>query len=119
MRILAVVLLFAAGLCHAQPYPSKPIKLVVPYSSGTSTDVLARLYAQKLYDALGQPVVAENRAGAGGNIAGEAVAKSAPDGYTITLSTSAVHATNQALYGKLPFDPVKDFTHITFLVSAP
>jgi tripartite-type tricarboxylate transporter receptor subunit TctC len=119
MRILALALLVAAGVCNAQPYPSKPIKLIIPYSSGTSTDVLGRLYAQKLTDALGQPVVAENKAGAGGNIAGEAVAKSAPDGYTITLSTSAVHATNQALYAKLPFDPVKDFTHITFLVSAP
>src|SRR5204863_2214016 len=89
------------------------------YSSGTSTDVLGRLYAQKLSDQLGQTVIVENRAGAGGNIAGEAVARSAPDGYTITFSTSAVHATNLALYGKLPFDPVKDFTHITLLASAP
>jgi len=116
---LAVALLAAAGASQAQPYPNKPIKLIVPYSSGTSTDVLGRLYALKLSDSLGQPVVVENKAGAGGNIAGEAVAKSAPDGYTITLSTSAVHATNPALYGKLPFDTVRDFTHVTFLVSAP
>jgi tripartite-type tricarboxylate transporter receptor subunit TctC len=116
---LALALFGAVGAGHAQNYPSKPVKLVVPYSSGTSTDVLGRLYAQKLSDSLGQPVVVENKAGAGGNIAGEAVAKSAPDGYTITLSTSAVHATNPALYGKLPFDTVKDFTHIAFLVSAP
>ncbi len=101
MRRSAVVLLIAAGICHAQPYPNKPIKFVVPYSSGTSTDVLGRLYA------------------AGGNIAGEAVARSAPDGYTLTFSTSSVHATNPALYGKLPFDTVKDFTHITFVASAP
>ena len=120
MRMLSlVVLLFAAITSQAQPYPSKPIKLVIPYSAGTSTDVLGRLFALKLSDALGQAVIAENKAGAGGNIAGEAVARSAPDGYTITLSTSAVHATNQALYGNLPFDPIKDFTHITFLVSAP
>src|SRR5690349_9159043 len=118
-RILAVALLIAAAAAHAQPYPSKPIKFVIPYSAGTSTDVLGRLFSQKLSDALGQTVIPENKAGAGGNIAGEAVARSAADGYTITLSTSAVHATNQALYGKLPFDPVKDFTHITFLVSAP
>ena len=104
---------------HAQPYPNKPIRLVVPYSAGTTTDVLGRLYAQKLGEALGQTIVVENKAGAGGNIAGEAVARAAPDGYTITLSTSAVHATNPSLYGKLPFDPIKDFTHITLLATAP
>src|SRR5262245_5876695 len=93
---LAAVLFLAASCALAQPYPNKPIKLVVPYSSGTSTDVLGRLYALKLSESLGQAVVVENKAGAGGNIAGEAVAKSAPDGYTITLSTSAVHATNPA-----------------------
>lgn len=119
-RLVAVVVLLAAATAaHAQSYPSKPIKFVIPYSAGTSTDVLGRLYAQKLSDALGQTVIPENKAGAGGNIAGEAVARAAPDGYTITFSTSAVHATNQALYGNLPFDPIKDFTHITFLVSAP
>ena len=123
MRILrpflVAVLFTAVNVVFAQPYPNKPIKLIVPYSSGTSTDVLGRLLAQKFTDSLGQPVVVENKAGAGGNIAGEFVAKSAADGYTITLSTSAVHATNPSLYGKLPFDVVKDFTHVTFLVSAP
>src|SRR4051812_42993585 len=103
----------------AQPYPNRPVKLVVPYSAGTTTDVLGRLYALKLGEALQQPIVVENRAGAGGNIAGEAVARAAPDGYTITLSTSAVHATNPALYAKLPFDAVKDFTHVILLASAP
>ena len=103
----------------AQPYPNRPVKLVVPYSAGTTTDVLGRLYALKLGEVLQQPIVVENRAGAGGNIAGEAVARSAPDGYTITLSTSAVHATNPALYAKLPFDPIRDFSHITLLASAP
>ena len=104
---------------HAQPYPNKPIRLVVPYSTGTSTDVLGRLYAQKLGDALGQSIIVENKAGAGGNIAGESVARAVPDGYTITLSTSAVHATNPALYGKLPFDTIKDFSHVTLLATAP
>ena len=118
-RILAVAMFAVAAASQAQPYPSKPIRFVIPYSAGTSTDVLGRLYALKLSEKLGQTVIAENKAGAGGNIAGEAVARSAPDGYTLTFSTSAVHATNQALYGNLPFDPIKDFTHITFLVSAP
>ena len=104
---------------HAQPYPNRPIRLIVPYSAGTATDVLGRLYALKLGEALGQTIIVENKAGAGGNIAGEAVARSAPDGYTITLSTSAVHATNPALYGKLPFDTIRDFSHITLLASAP
>ena len=97
---------------HAQPYPSKPIRLVVPFSTGTSTDVLARLYAQKLGDSFGQTIIVENKAGAGGNIAGEAVARAAPDGYTLTISNSAVHATNPALYGKLPIclmPPPKSF----------
>ena len=104
---------------HAQPYPNKPIRLVVPFSTGTSTDVLGRLYAQKLGDALGQSIIVENKAGAGGNIAGETVARVAPDGYTITLSNSAVHATNPALYGRLPFDTIKDFSHVTLLATAP
>ena len=113
----ALSLLSAAAF--AQPYPNKPVRLVVPYSTGTSTDVLARLYAQKLGELLGQTVIVENKAGAGGNIAGEAVARAAPDGYTITLSTSAVHATNPALYARLPFDPLKDFSHVTLLATAP
>ena len=104
---------------HAQAYPNRPIRLVVPYSAGTTTDVLGRLYAQKLGEAVGQTIIVENKAGAGGNIAGEAVARAAPDGYTITLSTSAVHATNPALYAKVPFDAIKDFSHITLLASAP
>lgn len=120
---LAVTWLIAsASTAHAQnaqTYPTKPIRLVIPYSTGSTTDVLGRLYAQKLGDALGQTVIADNRAGAGGNIAGELVARAQPDGYTITLSTSSVHATNPALYGRLPYDTIKDFTHITLLTSAP
>lgn len=115
--------LLAATASHGQSsagtYPNKPIRLIVPYSTGTSTDVLARLYAQKLGESFGQTVIVENKAGAGGNIAGEAVARAAPDGYTITLSTSAVHATNPALYAKLPFDTIRDFSHVTLLATAP
>ena len=103
----------------AQSYPSKPIRLIIPYSTGTTTDVFARLYALKLGEQLGQSIIPDNRVGAGGNIAAETAARAAPDGYTLTLSTSATHATNPALYGKVPFDPIKDFTHVTSLVSAP
>ena len=109
-----VTTLMLAGAAHVQAqnvqsYPTKPIRLVVPYSTGSTTDVLGRLYAQKLGEALGQTIIVDNRAGAGGNIAGELVARAAPDGYTITLSTSSVHATNPALYGRLPYDTIKDF----------
>lgn len=119
--VAAIGALGLLSICgaHAQPYPNKPIRLVVPYSTGTTTDVLGRLYAQKLGDSLGQTIIVENKAGAGGNIAGEAVARAAPDGYTLTLSTSAVHATNPALYGKLSFDVIKDFSHVTLLATAP
>jgi len=116
---MGALVLLSIGGAHAQPYPNKPIRLVVPYSTGTTTDVLGRLYAQKLGDSLGQTIIVENKAGAGGNIAGEAVARAAPDGYTLTLSTSAVHATNPALYGKLSFDVIKDFSHVTLLATAP
>jgi tripartite-type tricarboxylate transporter receptor subunit TctC len=119
--LLGLCTAFAATSAHAQgqAYPNKPIKFVVPYSAGTTTDVIARLYAQKLGDILGQSVVVDNKAGAGGNIAAESVARSAPDGYTLTFSTSATHATNPALYSKISFDPIKDFTHIALMVAAP
>jgi tripartite-type tricarboxylate transporter receptor subunit TctC len=100
-------------------YPNKPIKFVVPYSAGTTTDVIARVYADKLGKVLGQNVIVDNKAGAGGNISAESVARSAPDGYTLTFSTSATHATNPALYKNVSFDPIKDFTHIAMMVSAP
>jgi len=104
---------------YAQDYPNKQIKFIVPFSAGTTTDVIGRLYAQKLGEVLGQTVVVDNKAGAGGNIAAEYVARAAPDGYTLTFSTSATHATNPALYSQISFDPIKDFTHIALMVSAP
>ena len=109
---LCGVLASTSAHAQAQTYPNKPIKFVVPYSAGTTTDVIARLYAQKLGDILGQSIVVDNKAGAGGNISAESVARSAPDGYTLTFSTSATHATNPALYSKIGFDPIKDFTHL-------
>ena len=115
---LSGALSFSAA--HAQStYPNKPIKFVVPYSAGTTTDVIARVYADKLGKVLGQNIIVDNKAGAGGNISAESVARAAPDGYTLTFSTSATHATNPALYKNVNFDPIKDFTHIALMVAAP
>jgi tripartite-type tricarboxylate transporter receptor subunit TctC len=95
-----------------QAYPTRPIKLVVPYPPGASTDTVGRIIGQKLAERLGQPVLTENRPGASGVVGSAYVAKSAPDGYTILLGTAATHATNQYLSAKYPFDPVADFAPI-------
>ncbi|MFH5923114.1 Bug family tripartite tricarboxylate transporter substrate binding protein [Roseomonas xinghualingensis] len=99
--------------------PTRPIRLIVPFGAGGSTDVTARLIAEALGARLGQPVVVENRAGAGGNIGSEAVARAEPDGYTLLLTTSTTHATNPALYGSLPFDVQRDFAPITLTAFIP
>jgi tripartite-type tricarboxylate transporter receptor subunit TctC len=100
----------AAG---AQPYPSKPIKLVVPYPPGASTDAVARMVGQKVSEDLGQPVIVDNRGGASGNIGSDFVAKSPADGYTFLLATDATHTANAWLFKNFPFDVVKDVTPIT------
>ena len=115
-------LLFVAGLLltgalGAQPFPSKPLRWIVPFPPGGPTDTFSRAAAQKLAEALKQPVVVENRAGAGASIGMEALARSAPDGYTIGLSTTGSHAINPHLYAKLPYDPIKDFAPITLAIS--
>jgi len=92
----------------AQPYPTKPIRIVVPYAAGGAVDVVARLIGAKLQESLGQPVIVENRAGAGGNAGADQVAKSPPDGYTILQNTNG-QAISPALYRHLPFDVLKDF----------
>jgi tripartite-type tricarboxylate transporter receptor subunit TctC len=111
----------AAGLAHAQaqPYPNKPIRYIVPFAPGGSTDLLGRLVAQKLQEAWGQPVVVENRPGAGGAVGAEAAAKSPPDGYTIMGGTISTHAINASVYSKLPYDPIKDFEPVTLLATQP
>ena len=114
---LACVALPLAGL--AQAYPSKPVKLLVTIGPGSSADILARIVAEELQRRLGQPVVVENKPGAGGNIAADAVAKSAPDGYTLLMSTISTHAINAAMYPSMPFDPIKDFAHIALLAANP
>jgi tripartite-type tricarboxylate transporter receptor subunit TctC len=103
----------------AQTYPSKPIKIVVPYPAAGTPDILARELAAKLTGALGQQVIVDNRPGAGGNIGSDLVAKSPPDGYTLIMATVATHSINQTLYKKLPFDPIKDFAPIVLVATTP
>jgi tripartite-type tricarboxylate transporter receptor subunit TctC len=109
----------APCLALAQAWPSRPISLVVPYPAGGPVDVSARLVAQKLQAALGQPVVVENKPGAGGNIGADFVAKSAPDGNTLVMGAIATHAINPALYAKMPYDPIRDFRHVALVVQVP
>jgi tripartite-type tricarboxylate transporter receptor subunit TctC len=114
---LALMLL---GSAHAQnAWPAKPIRLIVGFAAGGSTDVTARIIAQALSDRLGQPVVVENRGGAGGNIGADAVAKADPDGYTLLMATSSTFAANPNLYKTLPFDVQKDFAPITVTAFIP
>ncbi|NUZ06628.1 Bug family tripartite tricarboxylate transporter substrate binding protein [Piscinibacter koreensis] len=114
----AVALCIAATPGHAQSWPSRPIRLVIPFPAGGSTDVVGRLIGEKVSRALGQPVVVENRAGAGGTLGSDAAAKAPPDGYTFLLGTSSTQAIAPALYTKLPYDPVRDFTPVTLLGTA-
>ncbi len=108
-----------AGAQGADHYPSKPITYVVPFAAGGTTDLLGRLIGQRLSQALGQSVVVENRAGAGGNIGSDYVAKSTPDGYTILGGTISSHAINVSLYPKMPYDPIKNFQPIALIGTLP
>jgi tripartite-type tricarboxylate transporter receptor subunit TctC len=120
---LLISLLIAVGTIGAasaqQNYPNKPIHYIAPFGAGGSTDLLGRIVAQHLQDAWGQPVVVENRPGAGGAVAAAAVAKSPPDGYTIMGGTISTHAINASVYSKLPYDPIKDFEPVTLLATQP
>ena len=119
MRWLILAWMLIAAVAHGQSYPSRPVHLIVPTPPGSTPDIVARTLATKLQGAFGQPVVVENRAGAGGNIAAEAVAKAAADGYTLFVGINGPVATNKYLYRSLPYDPEKDFTPISLLASAP
>jgi tripartite-type tricarboxylate transporter receptor subunit TctC len=116
LAALAVAAPLAAG---AQDYPSRPIKLVVPFGPGTTTDIVARIYAEAMAKPLGQAIVVENKAGAGGNIGSDLVAKAQPDGYTIVMGTVGTHAINPGLYRKMPYDAQKDFAPIGFAGYTP
>jgi len=120
----AVLALAAAAACSApawaqQGWPSKPVRIVVPFAPGGTTDILARATAQELSKAFGQQFVVDNKPGAGGNIGADIVAKAAPDGYTLLMGTVGTQSINKWLYAKMPFDPQKDFTPITMVAAVP
>jgi tripartite-type tricarboxylate transporter receptor subunit TctC len=116
-RFLAALALAAASLAHAQSWPARPVKMIVPFPAGGPTDVLTRALAERLTAAFGQPVVVDNKPGAGGTIGSDFVAKSAPDGYTLLMATSSTHSIGPYL-GKVPYDPQKDFTPIVYVGKA-
>jgi len=118
MKLLALALTFFTSTVFAQPFPSHPVKIVVAFPPGGSTDITARLVAPKLSEMWKQPVLVENRPGAGANIGTEYVAKSAPDGRTLLLATTAL-AVSAAVYEKLPYDPFKDLVPVVFVSSIP
>ena len=118
LRYLLLVM-FVAASASAQNYPSKPVRIIVPYAPGGSVDTVARLVGQKFTKELGQPFIIENRAGASGNIGTDSAAKAAPDGYTLLMSSSPPLAANIHLFKKLEFDPFKDFAPIMLIVNQP
>ena len=124
-RFAALICALSAAICVVptaaaqSPYPSKPIRFVVPYPAGGPLDTIARLLSQKVSESVKQPVIVDNKPGAGGNIGADLVAKAAPDGYTILMGAVATHAINPALYASIPFDPVRDFVPVTQIASTP
>ena len=118
--ICAALLVASAAAAPAQTldWPKQPIKVIVPFTSGSGTDIVARAVAERLAIALGQPVVIDNKPGAGGTIAANQVAKSAPDGYTLLVHSSG-HVVNPAIYPNLPYDTIKDLSGVTTLASLP
>ena len=121
---IASAVVLGAGLLGgtsalAQAYPTKPVTIIVPFAAGGTTDILARIIGQALTAELGQSVVVDNRAGAGGNIGGQAAAKATLDGHTLFMGTVGTHAINASLYKKMPFAPVKDFAPLTRVANVP
>ena len=115
---LLVLCAVSPPLAHAQSYPNKTIRMIVPFPAGGATDIVARLVAQKLGEAVGQQVIVDNRGGAAGTIGSDLAAKSPPDGYTILIGTSSTHAIAQSLYAKLPYDSIRDFTPVIGIATA-
>jgi len=119
MRFFLFLLVALAAPVWGQAYPSKAVRVIVTFPPGSTPDIVGRALASRLQEAMGQPFVVENRAGAGGNIGADAVAKAAPDGYTLLVSTNGVFAINKALYKTMPFDPDKDLVPLSLLATAP
>lgn len=115
--LLGLSLLATSATAFAQGYPNRPIKMIVTYPTGGAPDILARIFSEKA--TLGQPVVVENRAGAGGNIGAEFAAKAPADGHTLVMGTANTHAVNGSIYARMPYDMVKDFTPISLIASTP
>ena len=119
MKQLLLILFVAwAGAAAAQPYPAKPVRLIVPFPVGGIADIYGRLIGNRITESWGQPVVVENRTGAGGNIGADLVAKAAPDGYTLGVGSIGTHAVNVSLFAKLPYDAVRDFAPIALMLEA-
>jgi tripartite-type tricarboxylate transporter receptor subunit TctC len=117
LRFLAILLL--VGSAHAQNYPLRPVRVMVGFAPGGPNDIIARAYSARLGEALGQPFVVENRTGAAGNLAAEAVARAAPDGHTLMLGSTGTNAVNPSLYASLPFDPVRDLAPVSIVATSP
>jgi len=119
MARLFLALALAASQALAQPYPARPVRVLVGFAPGGPNDIIARAYAAQLGGALGQPFVVENRTGAAGNLAAEAVARAAPDGYTLMLGSTGTNAVNPSLYSGLAFDPVRDLAPVAVVATSP
>ena len=123
MRVLASValgcMLAMSAVAGAQNFPNRPVRIVVPFAPGGATDIVTRVVAQKLYEAWGQTVVVDNRAGAGGNIGADIVAKASPDGYTLLMTSGSIVTANPYIFKKLPYNPDKDLVAITNVASGP
>ncbi|RPI45554.1 MAG: tripartite tricarboxylate transporter substrate binding protein, partial [Betaproteobacteria bacterium] len=117
--VLAIAGALAGSPVHAQQFPARPLRLVVPFAPGGSTDVLARIVGQRLAENVNQPVVIDNRTGAGGTIGSDLVAKAPPDGHTLLIGSIATMAIAKAMYSKLPYEPLRDFAHINLWVTFP
>src|SRR5712691_6862678 len=119
MAVLALALLATIGPAIAQRWPERPIRFIVPFQPGSSSDTVARIVANRLGERLGQQLIVDNRVGASGNVGTEAVARAEPDGYTIGLANTSTHAVAASLSANLPYDPVKDFAPVAMIGSSP